>query len=129
MNRNDLPGPNATCETCGQPYRRCAKCIELRSRGIDTWRVHCDSPECYQAYIVLHNDINDISKEEYEQLASIKLPEGRKYTKDNKSKIEELKKKYTTKETYIGNNKVNQKYASSNSNKKNDKYKYYSNNK
>lgn len=126
MNRNDLPEPNATCEVCGQPYRRCNKCIELRNRGIETWRIHCDCMECYQAFILLSKD--DITKEEYEQLAAIKLPENRKYTKENKTKVDELKKKFTVKETYT-NNKGNNKYSNNNSNKKNDRYNYYSNNK
>ena len=123
MNRNDLPTPNAICEVCGKPYRRCNKCIELRSRGIETWRIHCDSMECYQAYIILNKDQDEITKEEFEYLSTMKLPDGRKYTKENKAKVDELKKKY------VPNKFDNNKYGENRNNKKNDKYKYYSNSK
>lgn len=91
MNRNDLPAPNAICEVCGRQYRRCKKCIELKSRGIEAWREHCDSIECYQTLILTQTeDLSNISKEEYERVISFELPEGRKPVKEIQKKLDNI---------------------------------------
>ena len=92
MNRNDLPAPNATCEICGRQYRRCKKCIELRSRGIEAWREHCDSIECYQTLVFVQTeDKSAITKEEYERVIAFELPEGRKPVKSVQDKLDQIK--------------------------------------
>lgn len=91
MNRNDLPAPNAICEVCGRQYRRCKKCIELKSRGIEAWREHCDSIECYQTLVLTQTeDLSNISKEEYERVISFELPEGRKPVKEIQKKLDNI---------------------------------------
>lgn len=94
MNRNDLPASNAVCEVCGKPYRRCNKCIELRNRGIDMWRYHCDCAECYQIYSLVQRDPSTITLEDYEYIKSIELPEDRKPIKEVKDKIDGIKTRF-----------------------------------
>lgn len=53
MNRNALPTPNAKCKICGKPYYRCKRCIELHAAGVFSWKMHCDSYECFAVYDVL----------------------------------------------------------------------------
>lgn len=53
MNRNNLPKPNAKCKICGKPYYRCKRCIELHAAGVFSWRMHCDSYDCFAIYNVL----------------------------------------------------------------------------
>ena len=78
MNRNDLPAPNKECEVCGRLYRRCVKCAKMRSRGIEAWREHCDSYECYQTLIFTQEDMSKITQDQYDRVIAFELPEGRK---------------------------------------------------
>ena len=94
INRKDLPEANTTCKTCGHRYRLCKRCLQLRSMGIESWREYCDCIECYQVYMVLSKDINDITREEFDYILSIELPEGQTYTDEIKSKFEEVKKHF-----------------------------------
>lgn len=92
MNRADLPAPNATCEVCGRKYRKCQKCIEMRSRGIETWRQHCDSIECYQTLVLVNvKDISTIMRDEYERVVSFELPDGRKPIPEIQKKLNSIK--------------------------------------
>lgn len=62
--------------------------------GIESWREYCDCIECYQTYIVLSKDINDITKEEFDYISAIELPTGQEYTKEVKAKFNEVKKHF-----------------------------------
>lgn len=90
MNRKDLPEANATCEICGHRYRICNKCLQMRSRGIEAWRQHCDSPECYLVYIAINEDPDKITKEQYEVALHTELPEERQFTKDVQRKLDAI---------------------------------------
>lgn len=95
MNRDDLPTPNATCEVCGRKYRRCKKCIELRNRGMETWRLHCDSMECYQILTLVNTeDISTIDKETFDRVASFELPEDRKPIQTVQDKLDAIAKQF-----------------------------------
>lgn len=59
--------------------------------GLESWREYCDCIECYQVYAVLSKDIKDITKDEYDYIMGIELPEGQEYTKEVKDKFAELK--------------------------------------
>ena len=92
MNRNDLPAPNAECEVCGRKYRKCKKCLQMKTMGIETWRDHCDSYECYQVYILATTtDYNKITKEEYDRIVNLELPEERKPVHDIQEKLDRIK--------------------------------------
>ena len=91
MNRADLPQPNKTCEVCGRKYRRCKKCVELRNRGVEAWREHCDSIECYQTLILANSDPSKVTLEEYERVIALELPEGNKPVKEIQDKLDAIK--------------------------------------
>lgn len=91
MNRNDLPAPNKECEVCGRKYRRCKRCIEMRSRGIEAWREHCDSAECYMTLVLSQTDASKVTREEYERVIGYELPEGRKPVKEIQDKLDKIK--------------------------------------
>ena len=55
MKQQDLPKANANCAICGKPYYRCERCIKLGMQGLQHWKLHCDTPNCYQIYFVLEN--------------------------------------------------------------------------
>lgn len=94
MNRNDLPAPNKECEVCGRKYRRCKKCIELKNRGVEAWREHCDSIECYMTLVFSQTeDISNVSMEEYERIVALELPEGRKPIPEIQEKLDAIKAK------------------------------------
>ena len=41
----------------------------MRNRGIETWRIHCDSAECYMIYLLVNtDDISKITEEEYDEV-------------------------------------------------------------
>ena len=88
MNRKDLPEANATCETCGHRYRVCKTCAQMRSRGIDAWRMHCDCAECYQIYILTNMDYKDITREAYDRAMQLELPEDREPTREVQKKLD-----------------------------------------
>lgn len=90
MNRKDLPAANATCETCGHKYRVCKTCSQMRSRGIDAWRTHCDCAECYQIYILTNMDYKDITREAYERAMALELPEDREPTREVQKKLDSI---------------------------------------
>lgn len=95
INRKDLPEPNTTCQTCGHKYYVCNKCLKLRTSGIETWRQYCDCIECYQLYVFLGKDVQDIDKEEYEHVLTIELPDGKQLTKEAKAKMDAVKKHFS----------------------------------
>ena len=88
MNRKDLPEANAICETCGHRYRVCKTCAQMRYRGIDTWRTHCDCVECYHIYILTHTEQDKITKEQFDFVMSLELPEGREPTREVQKKLD-----------------------------------------
>ena len=91
MNRNDLPAPNANCEVCGTPYHRCSKCIKLRDKGIDTWKLHCDTSRCYQVLKAVEWAENRmIDAKEFNDSISEKLPDGREFTSDMIERINRI---------------------------------------
>lgn len=90
MNRKDLPEANATCETCGHRYRVCKTCAQMRSRGIDAWRMHCDSAECYQIYILTNMPYDDITREAYDRVMQLDLPEDREPTREVQKKLDSI---------------------------------------
>lgn len=45
--------PNKTCIVCGKAYHACKRCDELKNAGLLSWKANCDTPGCYQAYLVL----------------------------------------------------------------------------
>lgn len=94
INRKDLPEANTTCKTCGRKYRLCNRCLKLRSMGIESWREYCDCIECYQVFVVLSKDVQDITKEEYDYIKDIQLPDGQEFTDEVKQKYGEVKKKF-----------------------------------
>lgn len=57
--------------------------------GIESWRQHCDCVECYQIYSILQMDSKDVSREEYEHITSIDLPDGHELTDEVEKKLEE----------------------------------------
>lgn len=94
INRKDLPEANTTCKICGHRYRLCNRCLQLRSMGLESWREYCDCIECYQVYMVLDKDIEDITRDEFNYILSIELPVGQEYTDEVKAKFEEVKKHF-----------------------------------
>lgn len=93
MNRNDLPKPNSVCKVCGRPYYRCSKCIELRSRGLMSWKLYCDTPECFQVYMLLQNK-DEVSKEEYKNILNIELPGERQMVQKYTDMLYDIGKQY-----------------------------------
>lgn len=92
MNRNDLPAPNKECEVCGRKYRRCKKCIEMKNRGVEAWREHCDSVECYMTLVFSQtSDISKLTMDDYNNIISLELPEGRKPVEEIQSKLDRIK--------------------------------------
>ena len=65
--------------------------------GLESWREYCDCIECYQVYSVLSKDFKDVTKEEFDYIMAIELPEGQEYTEETKNKLTELKKYFETK--------------------------------
>lgn len=53
--QSDLPKANAQCVICSRKYYVCEKCIKLHYNGIESWRLFCDSPKCYEAYVILQD--------------------------------------------------------------------------
>ena len=102
MNRKDLPEANATCETCGHRYRVCKTCAQMRARGIDAWRVHCDCVECYHIYILTTTDQDKITREQFDYVMSLELPEGREPTREVQKKLDGI-------EHYLLENKKEQR--------------------
>lgn len=91
MNRNDLPAPNTTCEVCGRKYRICKTCAKMRTHGIDTWRTHCDSIECYQTLIFANTtDLSTLTVDDYNRIISYELPEGRKPIEEIQNKLDTI---------------------------------------
>lgn len=91
INRKDIPEPNTTCEICGRRYRLCVKCAQMRTRGIEAWRQHCDSEECYLTYILVNMmGLDEITKEQYERAVSAELPDGRDYVPDVQAKMDKI---------------------------------------
>lgn len=88
MNRKDLPEANATCETCGHRYRICKTCAQMRLRGIDAWRTHCDCAECYQIYILSNMGYKEITREMYDRVMQLELPEDREPTREVQKKLD-----------------------------------------
>lgn len=77
MNRDNLPKPNAKCKICGKPYYRCKHCIELHAAGIFTWKMHCDSYECFAIYNVLAGvRTGTMTKEQARETFSECFPDG-----------------------------------------------------
>lgn len=99
MNRNDLPAPNMTCEVCGRKYRRCKKCAELHGHGIEAWREHCDSIECYQTLIFSQIDPAEATQEEYDRVVALELPEDRKPVDEIQAKLDEIGKQIKARAT------------------------------
>ena len=92
MNRNSLPEKNMICETCGRAYRRCKKCAELKHGGIEAWREHCDSIECYQTLVFSQTeDLSTVTMEEYNRVIAFELPEGRKPVEAVQEKLDKIK--------------------------------------
>ena len=87
MNRDDLPSPNAVCEICGREYRKCRRCIELKSHGIKAWKLYCDTLECYIIWSAINQPIDNITEKGFKEKCNIELPDGRTLTPDTKSKI------------------------------------------
>ena len=88
MNRNDLPEANATCETCGHKYRICKHCASMRARGIDAWRAHCDCAECYQILVLTSMDYKEITREMFDRVIALELPEDRVPTREVQKKLD-----------------------------------------
>ena len=92
MSRNDLPAPNKECEVCGRKYRRCKKCIEMKNRGVEAWREHCDSVECYMTLVFSQtSDISKLTMDDYNNIVSLELPEGRKPVEEIQKKLDRIK--------------------------------------
>ena len=99
MNRENLPAPNMICEVCGRKYRRCNKCYELKNRGIEAWREHCDSIECYQTLLFVNSDdYSKLTKEEYDRVIAFELPDGRDPVESIQNKLDEIKAVIESKE-------------------------------
>ena len=87
-----------TCEVCGRKYRQCKTCAQLHARGIEAWREHCDSIECYQTLILSQTeDVSKITKEDFDRVMSFELPEGRKPVKEIADKLDAIEKKLNEK--------------------------------
>lgn len=98
INRNDLPPANMTCEVCGRKYRRCKTCAQMHSRGIEAWREHCDSIECYQTLVLSQmEDVSNLTREQFDRVMSFELPEGRKPVKEIADKLDVIEKKLNEK--------------------------------
>lgn len=99
MNRKDLPAPNAKCVVCDHEYYRCKKCIELRTRGIEAWRINCDCYECYQIFALTNEyDVRDITRDMYERVKNIEMPEGKKINAETQKKLDEIGKTISERE-------------------------------
>lgn len=130
MNRKDLPAPNHTCEVCGHKYYRCKKCIEMKYRGIETWRVHCDSIECYQILTFVNEakeaKVDDSLKTEYERIRALELPDGRKPVGTIAEELRAIKKRIQSDgkgvEENVSVDKSNSKYDKRNATEKDAPY-------
>lgn len=109
INRKDLPEANTTCKICGRRYRLCNRCLQLRSMGLESWREYCDCIECYQTYVVLSKDIDDITKEEFDYISTLELPTGQEYTKEVAAKFEEVKKHFADQDKIVENKTLENK--------------------
>lgn len=91
MNRENAPKPNAECVICGRKYYRCARCIELRNRGIEAWKLHCDSMECFVVHTILENaNKGNFNQDMLDELNTIKLSDDREFKEDVYKKIQSL---------------------------------------
>ena len=135
MNRKDLPPANMTCEVCGRKYRRCKTCAQMHSRGIETWREHCDSVECYMTLVLSQTEPSKVTLEEYNNVINLELPEGRKPVEDIQSKLDAIKTdidnrektivKTSTKISDKVNNKADDSINEWKDNKSNNEFKSY----
>lgn len=56
---------NHRCVICGEEYRFCKTCDELKSHGVFSWRSTCDTAECFQIFLTIDDYKNGrISKED-----------------------------------------------------------------
>lgn len=92
-----------TCEVCGRKYRRCKKCAELHGYGIEAWREHCDSIECYQILIFSQSDPSKVTQEEFDRVTVLELPEGGKPVKEIQDKLDEIEKAIKAR-TFVASN-------------------------
>lgn len=93
MNREDLPKANAECVICGRKYYRCARCIELRNRGIEAWKLKCDSMECFGVHVLLENaKRGNFDENSLKELNSVELSDGREFTAETLAAINALNK-------------------------------------
>lgn len=88
MNRKDLPEPNAICQVCGHGYRICSTCNEMKKRGIEAWRQHCDSYECAMVYYLITDRYESIDRERYNNVISVELPDDRTFTREVQTKLD-----------------------------------------
>lgn len=47
--------PTRTCLVCGKEYPICKRCEELKTHGVSSWRLSCDTPECFKAFLILND--------------------------------------------------------------------------
>ena len=100
MNRENAPKPNAECVICGNKYYRCARCIELKNRGIEAWKLHCDTMECFAVHTLIENarkgnfDANMLG-----ELNAIKLIDDREFKAEIVAEIEKLNGAFSQEDT------------------------------
>ncbi len=73
--QSDLPKANAQCVICSHKYYVCEKCIKLHYNGIESWRLFCDTPKCYEAYVILqdYNNGNENKEATLERIADYNI--------------------------------------------------------
>lgn len=95
MNREHFPAPNAECVICSKKYYRCARCIELKNRGIEAWKLNCDTFDCFNVHCLIENaKKGNFNKNNLEELLNASLPDDRQFNEKTLNSIEEIKAKY-----------------------------------
>lgn len=123
--QSDLPKANAQCVICSRKYYVCEKCIKLHYNGIESWRLFCDSPKCYEAYVILQDYNNGSENKEAtleriadynidkellnEEMSAIysKLTADEEKKEENKAEEAKPEKQYGYTEFNKNNNKKN----------------------
>ena len=103
----------------------------MHSRGIETWREHCDSVECYMTLVLSQTEPSKVTLEEYNNVINLELPEGRKPVEDIQSKLDAIKTDINNREktTVKTSTKISDKVSVKANNKADDNINEWKDNK
>lgn len=80
------------CVVCGAEYKICPNCEKLAGRNILSWKYTCDTPECFQIYLVLKGYVDgEYNKESAKELLiSLEVETLKSVDENSKILIDEI---------------------------------------